>query len=76
MKREEMNRILSEELAGIPRGDLSQNSLRSIYNAFRRHDLALDPSTPRNQSLERALGQLRASGAGSTPTYDRDLFSP
>src|SRR5258707_6254180 len=48
---------VSDELARIPKdkGDFCQRTLRMIYNITRLHDLKVDQTTPRGQSLFHAI---------------------
>ncbi|MCP8313136.1 MAG: hypothetical protein H3Z53_02025 [archaeon] len=39
MKKEDMTKIVNEELKHIPRGSYDQNKLRLLYNIVRRMDL-------------------------------------
>jgi hypothetical protein len=49
--------LVLDELARIARvkGNLGQQVLRMIYHNLRRHDLSVDPLTPRGQTLFRAI---------------------
>ena len=69
-----LNRTLREELSRIPRGDFAQNELRMVYNIERRHNLALNPLTPRLASLQAAISSVRSRHFGFVPTYDRAFF--
>jgi hypothetical protein len=64
------------ELEHIPRdrSDLGQQMLRMVYNAIRRHDLGIDPLTPRGQSLFHSIEQTRAQEEGFIPRYDESFF--
>jgi hypothetical protein len=75
MKREDINRQLQEDLARIPRGDHSQNVLRSIYNMQRRSDLARDARTPKANSLAEAIRFVRKDEASFEATVDSAYFS-
>lgn len=77
MKRDELNRKVSEELEHIPRikGVLEQNLFRSAYNQIRRHDLSVNPVIPASESFNRALEQARQGNPSFSPVYDRDFFS-
>ncbi len=76
MKREEMREKINEELNHIPRvkGWLDQNMLRSGYNMIRSHDLSQNPASPANNSLVKAIEELRKSNPDFSPIYDRDFF--
>lgn len=68
---------VSEELSHIPkdRQNPVQQSLRMIYNITRLHDLKVDPSTSRHQSLFVALAQTPSQG-GLVSRFDMDYFKP
>jgi len=68
---------VSEELSRIPkdRQNPVQQSLRMIYNITRLHDLKVDPSASRHQSLFAALTQT-PSQDGLEPRFDREFFQP
>lgn len=72
------HRQVSEELAHIPKdkGDLGQQVLRMIYNNTRRHDLSVDPLTPRGQTLFRVIKLAQEGDADFEPRYDRSFFAP
>lgn len=78
MKLTEMNLLLADELGHIPRfkGNLQQNMFRSMYNGVRRHDLSIEPTTPRHESFRAALETARTSRPEFTPAYDREFFGP
>jgi hypothetical protein len=67
---------VSDELARIPkdRGDFGQQTLRMIYNITRLHDLKVDPTTPRGQSLFRAIERTDGQQPGFKPRYDTEFF--
>lgn len=75
MRRNQMARVMREELARIPRGDLNQNVLRAIYNMQRRHDLASSPAAPKEVALRVAIEDVRKSEPSFVPQYDRGFFS-
>lgn len=68
---------VSGELNHIPkdRQNPSQQSLRMIYNITRLHDLKVDPSASRHQSLFVALTQT-PSQDGLEPKFDKEFFQP
>lgn len=74
MQMTQLNQMLREELDRIPRGDLTQNELRMVYNIERRHDLGLNPLTPRIASLQAAINSVRGRHAAFVPSYDRAFF--
>jgi hypothetical protein len=68
---------VSAELAHIPKDtrDLDQQTLRMVYNITRLHDLKVDPTTPRDQSLFRAIERMTPQ-PGFKPRYDPQFFEP
>lgn len=64
------------EMKHIPktRGDLAQQTFRMVFNAFRRHDLSVDPLTPAGQSLFRSRDAIRKQYPNSEPQYDTEFF--
>lgn len=76
MKRDELNKKVSEELKHIPhiKGDLQQNFFRSRYNGMRRHDLSLNPALSAKDSLLKAIEIVRKDKPDFLPIYDRDFF--
>lgn len=75
MRREEMQRTLRDELSHIPRGDLSQNEFRMVYNIERRHDLAQDPRAVRAAALQAAIRSVQMRDPVFAPGYDRAFFA-
>jgi len=74
VKRDELNRKVTEELKHIPRGSFDQNMLRAYYNGMRRHDLSLNPALPAKDSLLKAIETVRKDKPDFLPIYDRDFF--
>lgn len=76
MKREQMNRIVNEELSHIPRGAKRtlQRGLRMMYNMIRRRELARNPSARRSDSLALAIKRIRDNEANFNPQYDKSFF--
>ncbi len=76
MKRDELNKKVTEELRHIPhiKGDLQQNFFRSRYNGMRRHDLSLTPEVPAKDSLLKAIEAMRKNKPDFSPIYDGDFF--
>lgn len=68
---------VSEELSHIPkdRQNPVQQTLRMVYNIIRLHDLKVDPSASRHQSLFVALTQV-PSQDGLVPRFDNVYFQP
>lgn len=68
---------VSTELTHIPkdRQNPAQQTLRMIYNITRLHDLKVDPSASRHQSLYVALKDT-PSYDGFEPRYDAEFFQP
>jgi hypothetical protein len=77
MKRELLNKLVSEELDHIAQGEKGsdQNALRLVYNTIRRRDLGRDPATHRSQSLRKAIEAVRESSRDFVPEYDEEYFS-
>jgi len=59
VKKEELNKKVTEESKHIPRGSFDQNILRSYYNGMRRHDLSQNPALPAKESLLKAIETVR-----------------
>lgn len=76
MKRDELNKKVTEELKHIPhiKGDLQQNFFRSRYNGMRKHDLSLNPALSAKDTLIRAIETVRKDKPNFLPIYDRDFF--
>ena len=74
MKRDELNKKVTEELQHIPRGSLDQNMLRACYNGIRRHDLSLNPVLPAKDSLLKAIEIVRKDKPDFLPIYDGEFF--
>lgn len=68
---------VSDELARVPRDRQNpvQQALRMIYNITRLHDLKVDPSASRHQSLFLALKQTPRE-EGFVARYDTEFFQP
>jgi hypothetical protein len=68
---------VSEELTRIPkdRQNPVQQSLRMIYNMGRLHDLKVDQSASRHQSLFLAIKQTPRQ-EGFEPRYNTEFFQP
>lgn len=67
---------VSEELSHIDKDpqDLDQQTLRMVYNITRLHDLKVDPTTPRGQSLFHAIARMAPQQPGFDPRHDADFF--
>jgi len=76
MIREEMVGKIDGELRHIPRSSSGsrQNMLRAAYNMIRRYDLALNPYCPAQESLTRAIEQLKKTNPEFSPLYDKGFF--
>ena len=74
MKRDELNKKVTEELRHIPRGSFDQNMLREYYNGMRRHDLSLNPVVPVKDSLLKAIETVKKDKPYFLPIYDRNFF--
>lgn len=68
---------VSEELTHVPpdRRNPVQQVLRMIYNAQRLHDLRVDPSASRHQSMFLALKQTPPQ-EGFAASYETEFFQP
>lgn len=75
MKKDELNRKVTQELKYIPRGSFDQNMLREYYNGMRRHDLSLNSACPAKNTLLEAIKAVRKDKPTFLPTYDKDFFS-
>lgn len=74
MKREELNKKVSDELKHISRGSFDQNMLRMYYDGMRRHDLSLNPAMPAKETLLAAIEALRKTSPSFSPIYNTDFF--
>lgn len=76
MKRELLNKMVSEELIHIVRDikGSEQNAFRMMYNMVRRRDLGRDPATPRTESLGRAIQAIQESSPQFVAQYDEGYF--
>jgi hypothetical protein len=74
MKKEEMTRIVNDELERLPRTSEwdAQAELRLVYNALRRQDLKLRRN--REQTLARCIEHVKKEHPFWTPEYDRGYF--
>lgn len=72
-----MTQVMTE-MRHIPktRGDLAQQTFRTIFNITRQHDLKIDPLTPAGQSLHRSIEAARTQYPDSEPQYDAEFFQP
>jgi len=77
MRLSEMEHIVKEELAHIPKGPRGslQMILRAAYPMQRKHDLKLEPATSRNESLARAVTAVKQSQPTFRPEYDGEFFA-
>jgi hypothetical protein len=77
LKKEEMTRIVNEELKHIPRTGKhiydSQADLRGMYNAMRRHDLKFGKT--KEETLLRCIELLKRQNPSWQPMFDRNYFS-
>lgn len=74
MKKDELNKKVTEELKYIPRGSFDQNMLREYYNGMRRYDLSLSPALPAKDSLLKTIEAVRKDKPEFLPIYDKDFF--
>jgi hypothetical protein len=66
--------VVVQELEHIPRGSIVQNAFRAAYNAYRRHDLSLDPLASPDVALAEAEALVRQVQPTFVPQIDRDYF--
>lgn len=61
MNKNSMSKLISEEVARIPRGPSgsSQNELRSIYKMRRQHGLSHDPNQSPAEPFAKAIEDVR-----------------
>ncbi|GAI48651.1 unnamed protein product, partial [marine sediment metagenome] len=52
----------------------SQNMLRAAYNIIRQHDLALNAHCPAQESLMKAVEQLKRTDPEFSVSYDKSFF--
>jgi hypothetical protein len=77
MRLSEMTRTVSEDLLHIPKGSRGgpQQLLRAFYPMDRRHDLKEDASTPRANSLAKAIASVRDhADPNFKPEFDSEYF--
>ncbi len=65
---------IDRDLQHIPKGDINQNVLRSIYQLRRGRDLASDPATPAHISLMSAIASVRKAAHDFRPLFDARYF--
>jgi len=66
--------VVVQELEHIPRGSIAQNAFRAAYNAYRRHDLSMDPLASPDVALAGAEALLKQVQPTFVPQIDRDYF--
>lgn len=73
MKRDEMRAIVQAELAGIPRGDTSQNLYRAAFEQWRLNSLGNRPEIlPTSMAAHaKALSTVRRSDPDFVPALRR-----
>jgi len=74
MKKEEMRKIVNEELTHISKEGVDQNILRMFYNTIRSHDLSKFEDTPKEESLKKAIKSVKKQNPNFVPSYDKDFF--
>jgi len=77
MKRDELNKKVTEELEHIPK-DLkgsTQNELRMLYNLIRRRELGRNPASLAKDSLVKAIEAVKKDKPDFLAIYDREFFS-
>jgi hypothetical protein len=78
MKATTVGRLISEELAHIPRSHKgsTQNVFRMLYTYHRRRDLAEDPAAPARNALHAAIRSVEAGHNAVSPTFEWEFFRP
>jgi hypothetical protein len=76
MKREELDRLVGQDLDHIARGAKGspQATLRMVYNAHRRGDLANDPAAQASDTLLRSIATAARLANEFRADYDRAYF--
>ncbi len=76
MKREELDRLTWKDLEHIARGaeGSPQATLRMVYSAHRRGDLAHDPATQVGETLARSIATVDRFAHAFHADYDRAYF--
>ena len=76
LKKEEMTRIVNEELKHIPRTGRhiydAQAQLRAMYNAMRRHDLKSGKT--KDDTLSHCIKFLKKDNPSWLPRFDQTFF--
>lgn len=76
MKKEEMTRIVNEELAHIPRTNRhnydGQAELRALYNAGRRQDLKMGKT--KQHTLAHCIEFVKKDRPTWQPVFDKEYF--
>jgi hypothetical protein len=65
---------VDRDLGHIPRGDVNQNVLRSIYQVRRTRDLAADPATPAHITLASSIASVRRACPAFHPLFHASYF--
>jgi len=75
MKKEEMTKIVSEELEHIPKvyGSNEQAELRAVYNMSRRNGLKNGVS--KEKTLRSSIEFIRKSNSSWMPSFDKEFFN-
>ncbi len=74
MKREEMTKVVNEELMHIPR-DKEYNTqavFRALYNTMRRHHLTKGKT--KEETITECVDYLKKEYPGCNPLYDKNFF--
>ena len=71
-----IHKIVKEELSHIPRGNLDQNMLRSIYSGMRLHSLGrrAERRSSKEDILVNATKNVRKGNLSFCPIYDKKFF--
>ena len=75
MKRDEMTKLVNEELFHIPKGDDHQKLLRYCYNMVRRNHLSISEHTPKEETLAYCIKLIGKDKTGWHPNYDKNFFN-
>lgn len=75
MKREEMTKLVNDELTHIPKvyGSITQAELRAIYNMSRRHNLTVGKT--KEDTLLSCIELLKKDDPSWQPTFDKNFFN-
>ena len=72
MEKKLMDELISKELEKIPRGELPQNTLRSVYKMQRQHGLSRDPNQAPTEPFAKAVEDVRKDH----PQFEPNVTDP